>query len=331
MDELDSGKKYSLEETLGILMTSPCVNDNLDISQDDPNEHVDDENGSMGHFDAQEATCEDLLQLNDICDEIISSNLIEEAKEMLQDVSDFKSIAHSDIVPGKDIRNCGGENDDEISVDDEGSYDEDVFEKEMDYIPDESDESDTSCMDEITKVVNIVSDTPSVHEYVTEHHESLEGNKTKQIRVRKDDKKIKRDRLKHPILPPCSCAKKCIEMIPENERKKIHSSFWSFSYNERKMFIYTKMSRKEVKRRKSTNKGLRKREMSFKYFLQGVGGIDIEICQSFFLKTLVFKSHKILQQFRKIILHLRRPIVINVEEIEGVVLKSEKTKCLYLI
>ena len=252
---------------------------------------VDDENGSMGHFDAQEATCEDLLQLNDICDEIISSNLIEEAKEMLQGVSDFKSIAQSDIVPRKDMRNCGGENDDEISVDDEGSDDGDVFEKEMDYIPDESDESDTSCMDEITKVVNIVSDTPSVHEYVTEHQESLEGNKTKQIRVRKDDKKIKQHRSKHPILPPCSCAKNCIEMIPENERKKIHSSFWSFSYNERKMFIYFKMSRKEVKRRKSTNKGLRKREMSFKYFLQGVGGIDKE--------TLVFKSHKILQTVSK--------------------------------
>ena len=36
MDELDSGKKYSLEGTLRILMTSPCANDNLDISQDDP-------------------------------------------------------------------------------------------------------------------------------------------------------------------------------------------------------------------------------------------------------------------------------------------------------
>ena len=44
------------------------------------------------------------------------------------------------------------------------------------------------------------------------------------------------------------------------------------------------MSRKEIKRRKSTNKGLRKREMSFKYFLQGVGGIDKEVCQNLFLK-----------------------------------------------
>ena len=105
MDELDSGKKYSLGETLRILMTSPCANDNLDISQDDPSEHVDDENGSMGHFDAHESTCEDLLQLNDMCDEIISSNLIEEAKEMLQGVSDFKNPLSLQILyPGK---TCG--------------------------------------------------------------------------------------------------------------------------------------------------------------------------------------------------------------------------------
>ena len=50
-------------------------------------------------------------------------------------------------------------------------------------------------------------------------------------------RKLIRDRYK--LLPPCSCKKRCIEKINDEQRKMIHQEFWSLeSYDERRNLIF---------------------------------------------------------------------------------------------
>ena len=34
------------------------------------------------------------------------------------------------------------------------------------------------------------------------------------------------------LLDPCSCKKKCLELINEERQKKIHSDFWTMTFRE---------------------------------------------------------------------------------------------------
>ena len=44
-----------------------------------------------------------------------------------------------------------------------------------------------------------------------------------------NEERIRRDRLKHYLLPPCNCKRKCIEQVPEANRHDIHRQFWTKS------------------------------------------------------------------------------------------------------
>ena len=108
-----------------------------------------------------------------------------------------------------------------------------------------------------------------------------------------NEERIRRDRLKHYLLPPCNCKRKCIEQVPETNRRDIHRQFWTKSYNERSYFIHANSRQLSVKRRRKDAKGIRSRDSSFNYFFN-VSGEEKMVCQKFFLNTLGFKSHKVL-------------------------------------
>ena len=55
------------------------------------------------------------------------------------------------------------------------------------------------------------------------------------------------------------------------------------------------MKKNAIQKRKKNTKGVRERNLSFKYSFHGDNQEDHEVCQTFFLRTLGFKSHKILQ------------------------------------
>ena len=70
--------------------------------------------------------------------------------------------------------------------------------------------------------------------------------KKKYVRFNDQFEKTKRDLTKHPMLPVCQqrkrgCNKKCLENIPEERRKEIRSLYWHLSYDERNLWIITKM------------------------------------------------------------------------------------------
>ena len=61
------------------------------------------------------------------------------------------------------------------------------------------------------------------------------------------------------------------------------------------MFLYSRISRLAVNRRTKDAKSIRKRDFPFKYHFQGDDGVDREVCQYFFIRTLGYKSHKVIQ------------------------------------
>ena len=114
-------------------------------------------------------------------------------------------------------------------------------------------------------------------------------------RIRTEEDKCIRDKRNHPLLTSCKCRKLCIKNICEDRRKAIHSTYWTYNYKERKMFLYSRISRLAVNRRTKDAKSIRKRDFSFKYHFQGDDGVDREVCQYFFIRTLGYKSHRVIQ------------------------------------
>ena len=51
--------------------------------------------------------------------------------------------------------------------------------------------------------------------------------------------KIAEEKTKHPMLPPCSCKKKCTDRIEEEERKVIYHQLWENDYNGRLAWLHS--------------------------------------------------------------------------------------------
>ena len=117
--------------------------------------------------------------------------------------------------------------------------------------------------------------------------------KSKKKRLRKMEERLERDKSKHQMLPPCSCKSLCIERIPGPERKVIHVDFWKLSYDERTLFMHSRITRESVKRHRKNTKRGKERGATFSYSFFAYGE-DRKICQSFFLSTLGYKSNRVL-------------------------------------
>ena len=104
---------------------------------------------------------------------------------------------------------------------------------------------------------------------------------------------------KYPILPPCSCKKKCIERIPEEIRDTIHKNFWLMeSTDERRLWMCGNI---KVQPKKSTKipsmvpsvNSIKNRQVTRSYFLSN-NGVSEEVCKVMFLHTLGYKHDTIL-------------------------------------
>ena len=102
---------------------------------------------------------------------------------------------------------------------------------------------------------------------ITKHVDQAVPPKDKKKKKKKSKvQKIQDQKDKHPMLPSCSCKKKCAERIPEDLRNEIHNLFWQHDYNERLDWLHSKRAPVPIKRRRSNTKGMRERDLSYECF-----------------------------------------------------------------
>lgn len=85
----------------------------------------------------------------------------------------------------------------------------------------------------------------------------------------------------------------------DEERKTIWYIFWDLNYTSRRNWLSKTIKIEEVKRRKSNEiPGWQTRDDS-RYFFLPKNNIDVQVCRSFFLKTLGFKNDSIITELSK--------------------------------
>ncbi|XP_050298044.1 uncharacterized protein LOC126737267 isoform X2 [Anthonomus grandis grandis] len=102
--------------------------------------------------------------------------------------------------------------------------------------------------------------------------------------------KLENFKNKHRVKQPCSavCKKKCISKISDERRVQINQEFWAMTPQERKNYMYSKTKKVPVKRRTA---GLNsRRNFTVTYVYPDDGGIDQEVCKTFFLATMGFNN-----------------------------------------
>ena len=134
----------------------------------------------------------------------------------------------------------------DVNDDDEEYIPEDVNDDDEDYVPDDDDDDEESLPEEDDdeeyvpedgdyeenlpeKESNLSSDEEMKADQCNREENDIESAQSKSSGKRK----LIRDRYK--LLPPCSCKKRCIEKINDEQRKMIHQEFWSLQrYDERR-------------------------------------------------------------------------------------------------
>ena len=99
-----------------------------------------------------------------------------------------------------------------------------------------------------------------------------------------------------PMLPPCSCNRKCLDRIPEDRCVEIHAQFWALPYDRRRVFIFgcVKQVPKKRRRVREDSIGGGNRKASRYYKLQDIVGEEKIVCKIFFLNTLGYTADKII-------------------------------------
>ena len=141
---------------------------------------------------------------------------------------------------------------------------------------------------------------------------SLREKKRPRERIQEIElKKIKKAEEKHPmIVPMCRvrCRMKCSEKISDEQRTKIHATFWKMCYNARRCWISRLVKRKAVERHRiRTGPALfeednHARSFSNYYFLpKESDGIieDTAVRQKCFLGTLGYTSNRVIFEMCK--------------------------------
>ena len=105
-----------------------------------------------------------------------------------------------------------------------------------------------------------------------------------QKRCRTQAEKTKRDVENHPLREPCTCSRKCIELIPQRRRIGIWIDFWKLSYYDRKNFIHQNVHEHETRRHINSD-----RNVFFSYTLKDAGQ-PVTVCRVFFLATLGYSK-----------------------------------------
>jgi len=90
--------------------------------------------------------------------------------------------------------------------------------------------------------------------------------------------RLRREKEKHPLLPPCSCRRECINKLGEQ--------FWTMNYNSRKTWINQRVTRRETKSHQSRCDVKRRRTETREYTLRDRHGDVQTVCKEFFMRTL---------------------------------------------
>lgn len=93
------------------------------------------------------------------------------------------------------------------------------------------------------------------------------------------------------------CPFKCSVKISKEERDIIHASFWKLS-DEKKWHFYSKHIKRQISARKRTKNETSRREYSYEYFFI-ISGVQVKVCQLFFLNTLNISKQRIYYFFKK--------------------------------
>lgn len=119
------------------------------------------------------------------------------------------------------------------------------------------------------------------------------GKKKRKPKQKKEDKielATAKKLNKYMVKEPCNCKKKCQEQIASDRRTEINQKFWKLDYISQKLYIRsqtTESTPKTTKHPSGSRKGVQ-------YFLRtesGENGLNVEVCQYFFLATLGFKPN----------------------------------------
>ena len=160
---------------------------------------------------------------------------------------------------------------------------------------DVSDESVISGMNEVNvnEATDIITNQQQDEREDEPQDEDEHKKREKRRKILDGQERIARDRKRHPFLPPCNCSRECVQCVNELERKRIHSIFWTKDYNERKCYMFSRIKPVAVSRRRKVTNGEKIRKKTYQYTVE-VDGIGVKVCQVFFLRTLGFKSHRVL-------------------------------------
>jgi len=127
------------------------------------------------------------------------------------------------------------------------------------------------------------------------------GGEQNRVQVSVDRKKRARSKIdqsvrgkqKHPMLSSCGCTRKCAEKISESRRTQVHDEFWSLPYDSRRTWMFSHIKRNDPKKRITNTKGAYSRNCSRLYFIPQENGDICQVCKDFFLRTLGFRSDKV--------------------------------------
>ena len=116
----------------------------------------------------------------------------------------------------------------------------------------------------------------------------------KKKRAKTQDERCKFREAKHPLLPHCSagnkdhCQRRCHLVVSEGDRVATHALFWQSDYTAQKLFLHGHIETVlNMDRHIST------------YYLTTIGGIRHNVCKVMFLRTLGYKSDKVVTLFVK--------------------------------
>lgn len=112
-------------------------------------------------------------------------------------------------------------------------------------------------------------------------------------RRRTTEEQIIYNKLKHPLLDPCNCKKRCAQRISEDERQRLHDDFWNIDRHSQRIWLSSHVTEETAKRKCEGSK----RNYTRVYHLQDnvdSTGETFKVCQKFFLGTLGYKHESVL-------------------------------------
>ncbi|KAK6179796.1 hypothetical protein SNE40_012073 [Patella caerulea] len=98
---------------------------------------------------------------------------------------------------------------------------------------------------------------------------------------------MERDKLVHPIRPPCkySCKKGCTKVFGSDDRNQIHKQFWSMNFYDRRKWVWNNVQQSNIKRVTTAERATSRRRFTYSYRFRRAeesGGGLHDVCKLIF-------------------------------------------------